>query len=214
MLDTTHHAHLVIGDPNEHAKRCAELLTAANLPGAGDPDFYALTLFDKAFGIDDAHDAVRFASRRAFGNRGKVLFLSAPSFTLEAQNALLKVCEEPTEGTHIVLVAREPSMLVPTLISRMRVYGATTTSDTSDADSFQNASYSARLKHVSRIAESDNARSGARALATALLKRAAENPPYTKRALSVLVATEKFLHNPSMPVKTVLEGLALLLPRR
>ena len=42
--------------------------------------------------------------------------------TEEAQNALLKMAEEPPSNTLIILCCERPSQLIPTLVSRCKVF--------------------------------------------------------------------------------------------
>jgi DNA polymerase-3 subunit delta' len=52
------------------------------------------------------------------GKRRAVIIPEAGLLNREAANALLKVLEEPPEGTVFILAAREPSELLPTIVSR------------------------------------------------------------------------------------------------
>lgn len=51
-----------------------------------------------------------------------ILIRPAEAMNAEAANALLKVLEEPGEKVHFVLVTSEPSMILPTILSRSAVY--------------------------------------------------------------------------------------------
>ncbi|MBF0120932.1 MAG: DNA polymerase III subunit delta' [Desulfobacterales bacterium] len=47
-----------------------------------------------------------------------VIISDAQAMNLESSNALLKILEEPPERTHLILICREISELIPTIISR------------------------------------------------------------------------------------------------
>ncbi len=49
-----------------------------------------------------------------------VLILNADKMNIQAQNALLKMLEEPPEKTFFILIANKISLLLPTIISRCR----------------------------------------------------------------------------------------------
>ncbi len=49
-----------------------------------------------------------------------VLILNADLMNIQAQNALLKLLEEPPEKTFFILIANKTSLLLPTIISRCR----------------------------------------------------------------------------------------------
>ncbi|MBR2766828.1 hypothetical protein IKD67_01960 [Candidatus Saccharibacteria bacterium] len=51
-----------------------------------------------------------------------IMIRPAEAMNAEAANALLKVLEEPGEKVHFVLVTSEPSMILPTILSRAAVY--------------------------------------------------------------------------------------------
>ena len=51
----------------------------------------------------------------------KYLIISARSFTVEAQNALLKILEEPPRNIEIIIVTESKSVLLPTVRSRLQV---------------------------------------------------------------------------------------------
>lgn len=51
----------------------------------------------------------------------KIILIAANSFNLYAQNALLKVLEEPPSGVVFILYARMKSLLLPTIRSRLPI---------------------------------------------------------------------------------------------
>ncbi|MDO8518429.1 MAG: hypothetical protein Q7S26_04030 [bacterium] len=71
------------------------------------------------FGVDDARELRSLASLKH--DRGSLFLIGAASITSEAQQALLKLFEEPQEGTVFVLLVPHGALL-PTLRSRMLEY--------------------------------------------------------------------------------------------
>ena len=62
-------------------------------------------------------------SRLAPIGRGKLLILeNADRMQDEARNSLLKILEEPSEKVSFVLCSSRPGSLIPTILSRLRVY--------------------------------------------------------------------------------------------
>ena len=51
----------------------------------------------------------------------KYLILSAKMFTTEAQNALLKLIEEPPRNIEIIIITESKSVLLPTVRSRLKI---------------------------------------------------------------------------------------------
>lgn len=74
-----------------------------------------------AFGVGEAQDVRGKAMLRALGDSGRVFVLATPSITIEAQNALLKILEEPPAGVSFFFVLPTPQMLLPTLLSRVQI---------------------------------------------------------------------------------------------
>jgi DNA polymerase-3 subunit delta' len=72
-------------------------------------------------GVDEAREFKEEQGRRAFGGTEKFSVIGGGSITREAQNALLKVFEEPTKGTYIFLIVPNARQILPTLLSRVRV---------------------------------------------------------------------------------------------
>ncbi len=62
------------------------------------------------------------ASRPNEAKYRMVLILNADMMNLQAQNALLKMLEEPPEKTFFILIADQVSSLLPTIISRCRKF--------------------------------------------------------------------------------------------
>lgn len=51
----------------------------------------------------------------------KIIILAGEKFNIEAQNALLKVLEEPPQNVKFILIAKHKSGILPTILSRLLV---------------------------------------------------------------------------------------------
>src|SRR5258707_1227686 len=71
------------------------------------------------FGIDDARKLIDLASLKNF--QETIFLVEVSAITSEAQQALLKLFEEPQRGTTFILVVPH-GVLLPTLKSRMLQY--------------------------------------------------------------------------------------------
>ena len=71
------------------------------------------------FGIDEARALIQLASLKNVGKT--IFFIAAASITHEAQQALLKLFEEPQQGTTFVFLVSHGA-LIATLRSRMLPY--------------------------------------------------------------------------------------------
>ncbi len=72
-------------------------------------------------GIDAAKSAINFLAKKpVFSKKRIVIIRDAENMTLHAQNAILKLIEEPPLEALIILIAANDDLLLPTLISRLQ----------------------------------------------------------------------------------------------
>lgn len=116
---TLHHANVIIGLGNPKDFIFGMLRNDLNFEIANNPDF--LFLENQTFGIDDARELERWAMGKPFLGEAKVSILIIKSITHEAQNALLKILEEPPLGTYFFMSLENLGGLLPTFISRVRI---------------------------------------------------------------------------------------------
>ena len=87
------------------------------------PDNLVLSTDNKSIGVDDIRHVSQFLEKTAhIGNMKTVLIPAAEKMTTAAANALLKTLEEPTNNSIIVLLTADMDILLPTIISRCRIY--------------------------------------------------------------------------------------------
>ena len=100
---------------------CGECKACRLSAGGAHADFLRVAPEEpgKAIGVDAVRDALRFAAGTPTQGTRKVMLLSpAEAMTTAAHNAFLKCLEEPTPGTHIVMVAALGAALPATIRSR------------------------------------------------------------------------------------------------
>lgn len=74
-----------------------------------------------AFGVADAARLRQLAQYRPAAGAAQTFVVSFDTITVEAQNALLKLFEDPPTATSFVVVAPPGLVLLPTLLSRLSV---------------------------------------------------------------------------------------------
>lgn len=75
----------------------------------------------KTIGIDAVREIKNFLySRPNVSSKRTVIIDEAEFLTTEAQNAILKITEEPPTSSLLILICREPEILMPTLSSRLQ----------------------------------------------------------------------------------------------
>lgn len=72
-----------------------------------------------SIGIDELR-SLRRASRIKYSGRRIVIVADAECMTDQAQNAFLKLLEEPTQATHFIITSHYPERLLPTVSSRLQ----------------------------------------------------------------------------------------------
>jgi DNA polymerase III subunit delta' len=102
----------------DHCKPCNKISASAH------PDIHIIDLQKgkKIISISQIREmGLTIASRPNEARFRMVLILSADLMNVQAQNALLKMLEEPPEKTFFILIAFKTSFLLPTIISRCRI---------------------------------------------------------------------------------------------
>lgn len=116
----SHHAYLLVGTSSLRNLLVDELLTVHNISLKANLDFFDHS-YD-TFNIEDARNVKTFHETKPIGSSGKKIFiLSMNGITIEAQNALLKLLEEPSEYSHFFLILPSAHLLLPTVKSRMQI---------------------------------------------------------------------------------------------
>lgn len=104
---------------------CAEKSACGTCPGCkkyrseNHADIMVIRPKGKTIKIDDVREIPAMAAIKSYeGGRKAVLIKNADTMTVQSQNALLKVLEEPPPGFTIVLEAPDTKNLLPTVLSR------------------------------------------------------------------------------------------------
>lgn len=78
--------------------------------------------YEKAMRIEDVRNIQKVILLKPFRGKEKAVIVDAYlDITLEAQNALLKILEEPPANTIIAITAAKKELFLPTIISRCKV---------------------------------------------------------------------------------------------
>lgn len=150
-LDLKHHAYCLIGDQSIREELKSFLETEHDMKTQGNPDF-----FDRSFAvftIDDARELKSLAeSKPVLADGRKVFILATSGITNEAQNALLKLLEEPPVYAVFFLIVPSAHLLLPTVKSRVQVVDINSAPKDSElkkfASSFLNMSVTERMNAV------------------------------------------------------------------
>lgn len=152
-----HHAYVLEGDKEASVSNLYNFLeNDLKIKTRANPDF-SFNEFEN-FGIENGRDLRNQASRKTVQGNMRIFVIAISSITSEAQNALLKLFEEPAEGVHFFIIVSSAEIFLPTLRSRFNilVQGRTLDLDKNNktlADEFIKCSYEKRLSLLKDIIE-------------------------------------------------------------
>lgn len=217
-----HHAMLYVGDRNAGLREVTAFISdVVRISLDGNPDFSVQEF--ETFGILDARALRERQEMRGFGGGKKVFVIAFHFMMREAQNALLKVLEEPTPDTYFFLITPSSTPLLKTLRSRLQTMhrGASAQeARPTTGDTFLAASTTKRLKMIESFKDADNESKKSefliflddleRALARTLNRTQASQ---TEALLRELLTLKKYTFDRSPSLKMMAEYLAIRIPR-
>lgn len=202
------------------------------LSGDANPDIIVRQF--ALFSVEDARALRDIASLSPVGGGGKAVVVAAERIFHEAQNAMLKLFEEPPEDTTIILIVPTMGVLLPTLRSRLVALpmDGARSAPSESARSLLDAAPAAREKIVAKLldrakSDDDDQKQAARAEALRLLEAietkahgawaSGKLAPKDASAYALLLRDlDRFipiLHQRSAPLKQIFEHVLLVLPR-
>ncbi len=111
-------------------KPCGVCSACRKNDAATHPDLHIYSTEGASFKVDLVREIKRAVTLSPNeGERAVYILEGAQAMTIAAQNALLKVFEEPPEGTTFLLVTEKKESLLPTVRSRGRIVRLSTASD-------------------------------------------------------------------------------------
>ncbi|PIR83159.1 hypothetical protein COU19_02020 [Candidatus Kaiserbacteria bacterium CG10_big_fil_rev_8_21_14_0_10_56_12] len=180
------------------------------------------------FSVEDARQVSEIAIQAPLRGTKRAIIIAAARAYREAQNALLKIFEEPVPGTHLFLILPTLGGLLPTLRSRvvvLRQGAGAARAVSEDARVFLAAAREKRTAMIKRLStgrDEDERRTnrdralaivnGVEATAYEAL-HAGNRAPEIVSLLRDTTELRTFLHDRSAPVRMILEHLSLVIPR-
>lgn len=207
--DNLHHAYLITGSHEEIRPVIFDFIEKKlKHPVQGNPDFWH-ERYD-TLTIDDARALRDTQANKALTAGKKIFVIELHFITQEAQNALLKVFEEPTPHTHFFIIAPSRELFLPTLRSRVQIISHQEKEGRKDSfvSDFIKAPLPERLKMLEEmIEEKDKVK--AIAFVDGVIKQAHKNKMDSK-VLEELLKVRSYLNDRSPSVKLLLEHTAFL----
>ncbi|TAL49114.1 hypothetical protein EPN83_02420 [Patescibacteria group bacterium] len=178
----------------------------------GNPDLWVSE--HETFGIDDGRILKEIQYLKPAAGERKFFVISFDFITSEAQNALLKVFEEPVGKTHFFLIIPTEEILLPTLRSRLSVIDMREAREFEDLGKFLTSSPAERLSYIQRIIEEKDK---TRAIAfLGSLERYLHKDANTKLLVEYagvfeeIIRARSYLRDRSPSVKMLLDHIALI----
>jgi DNA polymerase III delta prime subunit len=225
----SHHAYLLIGSEEIHAELISILEKKHKIATHANPDFFDLKY--QTLTIDNAREVKSLAGTKPMYENAKEIFiLTMNGITVEAQNALLKLLEEPPEYAHFFLIVPSAHLLLPTVKSRLATLSVSSTFSkgsalssgkvvdseiVEEAAAFVKMSAAKRLEFIKDLMDDISKEKKSKQHAIELLN-GIESVLYEKgrikearHALETIDTARKYLNDRAPSVKMLLEYVAL-----
>lgn len=219
-----HHAFLITSN-NEGDFLDEFLKTNLNFKISGNPDYWQKDI--ETFGVEDSRELKSVHFRKPFKEDGEKVFVIRTKFmTREAQNALLKILEDPQPNSFFFFILPSKNDLMSTLLSRFFILeklDATNHNNPIKLDFeipfFLKLSPAARIKTLAKIISSKN-----KNLALEFLNKLEERlkdqinwssiTEEEREIFELIVQSRSYLKIPSASIKMILENISLNLPKQ
>jgi len=218
-----HHGYCLTGNRDEVFSDLITFLEGQiGFKVKGNPDFWHKDF--ESFGIDDSREIKAVHSSLKLEEGKRIFIIKTNNITREAQNALLKIFEEPGFDNHFFIILPSHHLLLPTLLSRLIVVenqnqSSSRSSIETKAELFLKSKIKMRLEIIKEILENeDGAKSDALDLVSCMgkiLRSKMINRAMTSMEKDLLVnffKTSSYVQDQSSSVKMILEHLAVSIP--
>jgi len=204
-LNSLHHAYFFTltnrKEGSEYLKKDIENIL--NLKLSGHVDF-VFREYEK-MAILNAHELKAIVLNKPIERR--IVIISVSLIMLEAQNALLKLFEEPPEKNHFFILSETDAYLLPTLRSRMFLKNFSLKEDKKEALEFLNKSLKEKMEYVAKLAEEESG--SVRHFISDLERILHKDLKKNKKVLEKIIEAKYFLTLSSAHKKGILESITL-----
>ena len=217
-----HHAYCILGDTDDITKKLKNFfLKELNFPVTNNPDFWCGE-FD-VMDIKDSRTIKSLHNSKPVLVDKKIFLIKTNFITEKAQNAMLKLFEEPRGDTHFFLVMSSLSNIIPTFKSRFFIVDEIGKENSIiDPAAFCKMSIGNRLKEIKKITDALSEEEKSKILVVKFinslqkeLKNRFDFYKINKDELYIFEDIEKirqYLNDQSPSIKMLLEYIAIILP--
>ena len=218
-----HHAYLLEGEREQLLAEVFKFLNAFK-------NYETIEIKTDTFKIEDSRNLKSLAAEKSFASGKKIFIISTNSILREAQNAMLKLFEEPISDTHFFLIVPDINSLLKTLVSRFYLISARQdlAEDLAAETEIQNflvlplarrldfiREKLARFEEKNEGAITDSARADALRFINSLefaLHTSMSRLNLDMEMFEHIFQVRKFLRMPGSSVKNLMESVALIAP--
>ncbi len=224
-IQNLHHAYLIEGNREVVSAELLGFLAESYFKTVANPDFYQIAT--DSFKMEDARHLKSLTDNKSFNDSKKVFIITTNSFLLEAQNAMLKIFEEPIEDTHFFIIVPSVDGLLPTFVSRFYVIKDSARQDLAvEAEEFIKMPLPKRLDFIKELVKGDEEEENRgdsprtkaiqflNSLESVLHKTYPKVSSVTLNTFEQIFKVRKYLRQPGSAPKMLLESVAMLLPEK
>lgn len=222
LPEDLYHSYIVEGNPDELPQVLRGFFEVRGDIKVNSPDVL-YQIYD-SFSTDDVPKIKEWHNTKGITDEKKICIIGLKFINREAEQALLKIIEEPQIGTHFFFVIPNSSVLSGTVLSRVHVIKVNGNENIIDSKKFLSLKPADRIEMIAEIIKEhkDNDGSGmlrfkAIELINGLEKILHEKFKLNKNdknlhfILKELATTREYLQTPGASVKMILEHIALVL---
>lgn len=200
----THHAYLLFADGLSDASLPQEYKT---------PSIDVLHILRDRFSIADARELSGWAGQKPFESEKRVFIIVTEDIAVEAQNALLKLLEEPSPTALFYVIIPRTAALLPTLRSRLYELEDENEArkDNTAFIEFLHSSYGERMRLIAAKTKDKDVR-WIEEVVAGVEKVASESR--SEILLRGVLFVRQYVKKKGASAKMLLEELSLLLPPR
>ena len=207
-----HHAYLIEGKHEEVFPEIVSVVESWGVKISGNPDFCHISA--DTFKIEDARNLKSLTSEKGVTKAKKIFVISANNFLLEAQNAMLKVFEEPIPETHFFLILPNANVLLKTFASRFYKIKANDDPEQRSAKKFVEMRKIERINFLRELlADEENGKANANKFLNELevYLHQVSTSRVTLDTFEQIFKAREYLRQPGSSAKNLLESVALML---
>lgn len=223
-----HHAYLIEGSRDQVVPEILKFCTNLNIKTIGNPDLCQISIDN--FKIEEAFSLRAMSSEKSLLAGKKIFIICFNHASIEAQNVLLKMFEEPITHTHFFLIVPDTNALLKTLVSRFylisprqparQLTDKDLVESKEEAEKFIAMSLNARINFLKdflteeeeeETTPTDSTRAKSLRFLNAL-ESVVSKTVFDTRFFEHLFKVREFLRMPGSSTKSLLESVALITP--